>query len=308
MTKNITYLLLLFFLNIFSQKKKEFGLHSDNDLYSSLRKDRYYTNGLFISYRYLSKKENKKRIYEIQIGQQLYSPFSSSVNDISEHDRPFAGYLFTGFGMSTFYKNNTIFKLNTQIGTIGTNSLGRQTMAFVHKIYNFRNPIGWKHQISNIFVLNINTNYTKNIAKLSTTTVAIDWVNSLSAGTVFNNISTGINLRIGLIPLKEIKNTIAYQGNLSKEQTNKKELFFHVKPKLNYILYDATIQGSLFNNNSPVTYNVKPIVFTSELGISYATNNINFSYRLNFHSKKLYSQPVPNINKYGSIIINYTLN
>ena len=48
------FLLLLLFLTIesFSQEKftKEFSIVTDNDLYISIEKDRYYSNGLFLSY------------------------------------------------------------------------------------------------------------------------------------------------------------------------------------------------------------------------------------------------------------------
>ena len=56
------FFLLLLFLTVvsFSQEKftKEFSIVTDNDLYISLEKDRYYSNGLFLSYRYIPTKFN----------------------------------------------------------------------------------------------------------------------------------------------------------------------------------------------------------------------------------------------------------
>ncbi|MCH3885557.1 lipid A deacylase LpxR family protein [Tenacibaculum aquimarinum] len=44
-------------MSIFSQEKyaKEFSFINDNDLYTSINRDRYYTNGMFFTYRYLAK-------------------------------------------------------------------------------------------------------------------------------------------------------------------------------------------------------------------------------------------------------------
>ena len=57
------FLLLLLFLTVesFSQEKftKEFSMVTHNDLYISIEKDRYFSNGLFLSYRYITTKFNE---------------------------------------------------------------------------------------------------------------------------------------------------------------------------------------------------------------------------------------------------------
>ena len=90
-------LLLLFFtVEIFSQEKftKEFSIVTDNDLYISIEKDRYYSNGLFLSYRYIPTKfnETQKKIITVTLGHQIYTPFKSTVVNKILHDRPFAGF------------------------------------------------------------------------------------------------------------------------------------------------------------------------------------------------------------------------
>jgi hypothetical protein len=41
-------------------------------------------------------------------------------------------------------------------------------------------------------------------------------------------------------------------------------------------LYDATIQGSLFSNRSPITFSLVPYRFNGEAGFKY--RNLNLSY------------------------------
>lgn len=313
MKKSILLLILLYTSFLFAQEKrtKEFSIQNDNDLYTSLTRDRYYTNGTFLSFRYLPKNkqtETIKKIYEIGLGQQIYTPQNASVALKREHDRPFAGYLFAKFGISNFYKNNTILKLNAQIGVIGSNSFAEETLNFVHNLWKLKTSNGWKYQISNAFALDLKASYIKNIPNLSSSIIAIDLITTLNAGTVFTNIGTTANLRIGLTPLKDINNSIAYNGNLTNHKTNPKELFLYIKPTINYILYDATIQGSFLNETSPITFEIKPITFSSEFGIAYALNKINIGYNYTIHTKKLKSNGVPNTNSYGSIFINYLLN
>jgi Uncharacterized protein conserved in bacteria (DUF2219). len=39
---------------------KEFSFITDNDLYTSTQHDRYYTSGIFITYKYASRRANSK--------------------------------------------------------------------------------------------------------------------------------------------------------------------------------------------------------------------------------------------------------
>ena len=61
MKKNFSVLFFLISVVIFSQKKytKEISIITENDLYTSTYYDRYYTNGLFLSYRYVAKEGHK---------------------------------------------------------------------------------------------------------------------------------------------------------------------------------------------------------------------------------------------------------
>jgi len=163
--------ILLFFvaINCFSQKKfsKQISLTSDNDLFISLKQDRYYTSGVFLTYDFLSKKENEKlykKVYTIQIGQQLYTPFKANVFSIDQHDRPFAGYLYGGFEFSNFRKDESIIRIGGKIGIIGPSAFGEELMNYVHEIYGFVPAIGWKYQIKEAFALNFNVEYTKQLS------------------------------------------------------------------------------------------------------------------------------------------------
>lgn len=316
MKKTATIILLFITAISFSQKQyaKKFSIINDNDLYSSTHHDRYYTNGLFLSFDYLSNKERDKlhkKIYSIEIGQKLYTPFKANVNFLSEHDRPFAGYLYGSFGISNFYMNNSAIKFNAQIGVIGPSAYGQESMNFIHDIYGFKPATGWKYQIQDAFALNLEATYIKNIQSLSSTYFDFNWTNNANLGTVFTDISTGFISRIGIKPLENLANSIAFNSNLNNEISNFNnniEVFFFINPMLRLTLYDATIQGSFLNQDNILTYEINPTVFTTEIGFRFTSNRFNFKYGLNFHSKKLKSFKVPNINYYGSIEINYLFN
>ncbi|MEX6626156.1 lipid A deacylase LpxR family protein [Tenacibaculum salmonis] len=314
MKQKIFLFLTLYSFTLLSQQKysKEFNFLNDNDLFISPTQDRYYTNGVLLTYRYLSQKTSEnieKKTFEIQLGHHMYTPFKATVNQYMNHDRPFAGYLFGSFGINRFYKNENILKTSIQVGTLGSNAMSKELQDFVHTIYGYEKAIGWKYQIKKAIGINLNIDYIKSLA--SNNYFDINWVNRLELGTVYTNLATGFYGRIGLKPLQGIINSIAFNSNLNDSHTNylnKTESFIYLKPMFNYVMYDATIEGSFLNNTSPIIYDIKPFNFTTELGIRFTVNRFNFGYAINYHTKKLKSVRVPNKNFYGTIQLNYQFN
>ncbi|MDB0611105.1 lipid A deacylase LpxR family protein [Tenacibaculum maritimum] len=314
--KKITTLVSLLVIFICTAQKKyakAFDFLNDNDLYISTRQDRYYTNGMFFSYRYLStQKEQKleKKIYEFQLGHHMYSPFKATVQMHEDHDRPFAAYLYGGFGIN-YFKEHSIIKTSIKTGIIGSYAFGWELQDFIHDIYGFKKAIGWKYQIKNAFGLDIGIDYIKHLATDASNRYDINWVNSVKIGTIFTNISTGFYLRVGFKPLQKLINSIAFGGNLNNyitNHTNKIEAFLYTKPILSYIFYDATIEGGFLNNSSPITFDVNPFKFSLETGIKFTSNRFTFGYIVHYYTKKLKSIRVPNDNFYGAIQCNYLFN
>lgn len=306
-----------FFLSffIFSQQKfsKEISLVSDNDLYVSIDRDRYYTNGMFLTYKYLSKNKNEsleKKIIEWQIGHEMFTPNKSIVKTINEHDRPFAGYLYGSFGINNVYKKNKILSTAIQIGFIGSTSFSEELQNFIHDIYGFENIPGWKHQIKNALGLNFDATYISSLYKNENDTFDIAWVNDARLGTVYTNISSGVYMRLGFLPLQKIMNTIAFNTNLNNKNTSfkrEKEAFFYIKPTLRYALYDATLQGSFLNKNSEVTKELITLVFNVELGFKFTAGRLNYGYTFNYNTNKSKDLKFTYGHKYGSINVNYLL-
>ncbi len=312
--KNFLLFLLIFKSTIsFSQQKfsKEISFINDNDLYVSAIRDRYYTNGMFLNYRYLSenKKESlEKRIFQWQIGHKMYTPNRPNVTSINEHDRPFAGYLYGCFGITNVYKTNKLFSKTVEIGIIGENAFGKELQNFIHSIYGFKEPVGWEYQIKNAFGFNVGTEYVAFLGKDASGFNDIFWVNSANIGTVFTDISTGFYGRIGFKPLQKLANSIAFKTNLNNENTNdvrEIESFLFIKPTLRYAFYDATIQGSFLNTESVVTKELIPLVFNLEIGIKFTANKFHFAYVFNYNTSQSEGLKHTYGNKFGTIGIHY---
>jgi len=291
---------------------KEIGVLSDNDLYVSSFKDRYYTNGIFVYYRFVSQKNKKitKKIIQFEIGQQMYTPHHSDSPLIEEQDRPYAGYSFINYSRHYFNKQKYSFKAALEIGILGPNSKAREFQNTIHTIYGFQKSDGWDNQIQNALGVNFNFEYLKPLSKPSHSKIDLTSSSSLKLGTIFTNITTSIYIRLNLLkkPLNSFSNSILFKSNLSlKNSKHKNELFLFIRPQIGYAIYNATIQGGLFTNNSPVTFAITPFNFETEIGIKLALKRFDLEYTRTNYTKKL-KEMIDNTNTYGSIKIAYKFN
>jgi len=288
----------------------EFGFKSDNDVYISISQDQYYTNGLFIFYRYIAKNSSSKiikKINEFQIVQLMYNSFSHYVPIKEDQDRPFAGYSFVQFNKSYFYKDESIFKAGIQVGVLGPSSKARDAQITYHRIFGLPQIAGWKYQIHDTFGLNFNAMYVNHFTYFASDKMDISGLANANVGTIFNDISIGFLTRLTfekrLNPLVESNYFGAQIGN-KNNLLPVKEFYFYLQPKISYVAYNATIQGSLFSNSSPVTFNVRPITTSIEIGFKYAYKRFNFNYGLHYLTKTVDNNSVKN-HKYGTIRIGY---
>jgi len=241
----------------------------------------------------------------------MYNPNKSTVEKISEHDRPFAAYLYVSFGVNRIYKNKRIFNTTFQVGMIGPSAFGEEVQDFVHNFYGFNNVTGWKYQIANAIGLNFNAEYLHFITKNKTDSFDLTWINKGKIGTVYTNISSGFLARFGFIPLTNMLNSMSFGTNLNDDTTEtvrQVESYFFIQPMFRYAFYDATLQGSFLNDNSLVTKELVPFVFDIAIGIKFTARRLNFGYTFNYNTNKSRGLRFKYGNKYGSIQISYLLN
>lgn len=312
--KIISTFFLFFATMVFCQSKpKEIGIVIDNDLFTSTVNDQYYTNGIEIFYRYLNQNENpkiNKRITEFKFGQYIYNPHTVEAKRIEKHDRPFAGYLFAEAGIHKFYQNESVLKVSGQIGVIGPLSGAEGFQKSFHKFFGYKKVQGWNFQIHNALAVQGNAFYSKKIfpSRLNQN-IDLHLQGEANFGTVLNGITAGPLARFSLKKLLLVYDSNLYGASLNadKEQyKEQREFYFYVNPNVNCQLYDATIQGSLFNDESPVTFDLRPLRFYGEAGFKYRKNHWNLHYLFVYRSKEL-ENPRNEGYFFGSISASYLL-
>lgn len=307
---SITTILCLLGLFVDAQTyKNEFGFITENDSYLATLNDGYYTNGLFINFRRALEPEFcgeklEKKIYEISIGQQMFTPYRANVPNPANQDRPFAGYLFAGGSLSNFYANESLLKLSAQIGTTGPHSLAQEAQKLIHDVAGFYTPSGWEYQIKNELALNLSAKYNRLLFKNSSRNFDIIGHSYINLGSTFSGVGIAPIFRIGRLNQlyhSALENAVIGHAKTAKRKAS--EFYFYAKPQINFVAYDATIQGSLFKHNSPVTFDIKPVVFEQHVGLTYSSNRFTIDFKAIFKTKEIKS--VAKAQNYGSASLYY---
>ncbi len=289
-----TYILLL--QNSYSQKSftREIGIISDNDSYVSFFEDKYYTNGLLFLYRFIPNAEVEgvaKKVIELSIGNKMYTPSSANKPSIETHDRPFAGYLFAQAQVSKFYENESMFRYAAQVGILGPASGVGIFQDLMHNFIGWYKVEGWEHQIANDIGINFHAMYSRKITNYLSKQADINLYSFANLGTIRSNIALGFWNRISILQINKTYESALFGSSIVKDNHNalkrKSDFFFFIKPQVEYHLYDATIQGGLLNDKSPVTFDIEPLQMTIELGLMFQLDRANIWYSVMLQSKEV---------------------
>jgi lipid A 3-O-deacylase len=290
---------LLGYVNLFAQTHStEIGAETDNDSYLLQGSDRYYTDGFFMYYRHalpVSNSSNlENKVLGFEFGQKIFNPQSGSianyqgVDQPSLVDRPFAAYLYVGSTLNFLYNNESNLKLSAQLGIVGPNAYGMQVQDFVHDNFGFYHPSGWEYQIKNDPELNLSAQYNRLVARASFVDFSFASYGNLGNG--FSGAGAGFLLRLG--NFNQLFNSVSTQSTATNGNKitplHKHEFFFYYTPLINYVAYDATIQGGLLESkgNSPeITADKEPFIFSNQFGVAFTTNRFVFDIATIFHTK-----------------------
>ena len=85
----------------------------------------------------------------LSIGQNIYTPNNTAASQLILADRPYAGWLYLGFGLVANQGSKRYDKLELEIGMVGPASLSRNVQTFWHSLLGLDVPQGWDNQLDN---------------------------------------------------------------------------------------------------------------------------------------------------------------
>ncbi|RZA01153.1 MAG: lipid A deacylase LpxR family protein [Sphingobacteriaceae bacterium] len=311
--KLIVLLLFISTTNVWAQThSSEIGLQTDNDAYLTQGSDKYYTNGFFLHYRHALKTSDgsslQNKVLGIELGQKIFNAQAGRIPEAKYVDRPIAGYLYAGANLNLLYKNESNLKLGAQVGIIGPGSLAKEAQTFIHDTFGLYSIDGWQFQIKNAAQVNLSAEYNRLLARA--TWIDMSLTSYANAGTGFTGAGAGPLIRIG--NFNQLFNSFSTQSTAIANTVtplHKQEFFFYYKPQFNLVVYDATIQGGMFNSRATypeIVDKIKPAIFSQEFGVAYAGDRWILNFAMHTRSKESALMLAPH--KWGSVTILYRFN
>ena len=248
-------------------------LRVENDIYFS---DRYYTNGLKLSYTgagddfYTSRlqfavlnlfvPDGRQAYQTVSIGQKMCVPGEITDPDPPAWDRPYAGWLYASFG-SHLASENRLDSFAVNLGVVGPISLAEDAQKFWHSLIGAEWPMGWHEQIKNEPGIILSYEHTERFVREKITeNFATDVLGSARAE--LGNVSTQATLRafwrFGFnLPYSFQPNRIdSSDGNDVQWRPSEKSadwhLFMYGGGAARFVGYDITLNGNTFADSRSV--------------------------------------------------------
>ncbi len=272
--------------------KGYFRFHYDNDFFARAITDRYYTQGYSFEAgspvfeknplsKILLRFKGSKPNYGLAFEHFGFTPTSIRSNQILVGDRPFAGViLLKSFATSvdTLHKQRLSSVLST--GMIGPAAFAGRMQATIHGWTGDADPQGWQYQIRNDVAINYELNHERQLLEVPNI-VSIHSNAQLRLGTLSDKLLAGFTVALGRFdsPLTS-----------SFQRSGRNFQFYLYSQSLGAVVgYDASLQGGLFNRNSPYTLNASELnrfTFQTNYGIVVSFWKIYAEYYRTYLSKE----------------------
>lgn len=217
------------------------------------------------------------------VGHKMFTPEDIENPDPQPGERPWAAWLYAGFGAAIDVSEKTRHDIEVQIGITGDGAGGKFGQNVWHELSESPEPRGWNNQLGPD--VGINSYYNLQHIWLTSpdnTNISWDFVPSVKAavGTMMTNVGVGGTFRIG----RNITD-FPYSANWPSERRNRtaslgnREIYGFFGADVRAVAYNYFLEGSLFDVE-PVTVQPKRYVWDFIFGVTARYRRVNITYAI----------------------------
>jgi lipid A 3-O-deacylase len=248
--------------------------------------DRHYTQGLNL--RYLSTDYSQTNWlsgnmpsfgydtaawkWGIEAGQQMFTPERIAVRHLIESDRPYGGWLYSGFIYqsrgATARATPVMETYRLQLGVVGPESLADEAQVLWHYMWGFQRPNGWRNQLKTEMGVQLNYDRRYRFACGDVWSVQL----LPEAGFRLGNIRTDAHLGTGFRAGYNIPNEFAWNKTGSGADLG---VYVVGAVEGRAVLLDVFLDGNNFRESHEV--NKRPLVAEGRIGIALSSRHVEVS-------------------------------
>lgn len=278
--------------------KNQFGFRHDNDFI--VLTDRYYSTGLFITYRHSLDTglfKNGKEQLNFQIQQQAFTPKDIETTNILGMDRPYVGFLGLNGGWS-YYKEHSGVNMRLMVGIAGRASGGGGFQRWYHRAIVISDPPVWVAEMEDSFHTNMYASYTHEW-QLFPNPFSVHFV--VRPEVAFGSKDTYFHPEVVAIfgRRSSADKSIAFDqiGSAARE------IFFSISAAYRIVGHNGLLEGNAFGDNSILLVEAEKSVL--HLGVDFKHRSGKNDYWIGY---RFSSQEATTTKTHQYIILSYARN
>ena len=293
--KVLIVLIAMLCFNFLESQNQQLELKISNDKIVFL--DRYYTNGIHLTYRrkiekalVFSKRDNNELLLNVTLGNETYTPKNLTSFNNRDFDRPYAGWLFFNFEIGRIKHKSALF-IALESGITGEESLAGKLQTRFHELLRIESMPTWADEIAFNWLFNLKLNQIQEF-KINKSSSLQNRIGA-SLGSKDTFIKNEVYYFIG--KFNDFKNSSRINQITSKTSN---EFYGFASVGYKYVLLNSLIQGSPFSNNDPFTTLATSHILNFKSGIVLKFKKNIFAFNYNYNTKET---PLSVSHSYGSL-------
>lgn len=271
--------------------------------------DYYFTNGMSLevwnnhlqssplNFVLLPHEDESKVFYGLSLHQDIFTPVNTDMALPQNMDRPYSSYWLMGNIKKSYNTDNTfVMTSGIYFGMIGKSGGGEVVQNGIHDILPTSAHVnGWDNQLSNSFCLDYQIGIEKEFYRNS----LLRFSGSAGGmfGTPYTNLNGGFQVYFGQIG--------PYPDAFFTKEHADFQIYGFTKAETKWVLYNATLQGGLFNEDPSAIYaSPNSLVFQLQIGMSARYKRFTMELGQNLITPEF---PGAKIHKWGYVRFSYTL-
>ena len=253
-----------------------------------------------------SEDEWKARV-SLSIGQNIYTPEDTAASQLIHDDRPYAGWLYLGFGIVANQGSRRYDKLKLEVGMVGPWSRAREAQTFWHSFLSLPVPQGWDNQLDDepgaVLYYEQARRFDRKDVLFGLEADVIPLFGG-SLGNVFTYAAIGLTARLGPdlranFGPPRIRPSLPGGGYFRRKKGFNWYLFAGLEGRS--VLRNIFLDGNTFTDSHSVDR--KPFVGDLQAGLAVQYKSLRLSYTQIFRTKEFKEQE--NADIFGSLGLSY---
>jgi hypothetical protein len=242
----------------------------------------------------------------ISIGQNIYTPEDTYRKDLDPQDRPYAGWLYFGFGLVANQGGSRYDRLYLEAGIVGPLSFGEEVQTYWHSLFGLHVPEGWDNQLNNEPGAALYYEQARRFSRPFPFGLGMDMIPHFggSVGNVLTHGAAGLTLRIGSglgddFGPPRIRPSLPGRTFYLPGRGFNWYIFTGMEGRA--VLYNIFLDGNIFSESHSV--DKRPLVGDLQAGVVVQWNRFRFSYTQILRTKEFEGQGDPDL--FGSLSLSY---